>query len=397
MSKERSASIIAGIGLYLLVSGLSFAVFNSFTKSASGTQLTSPVGGNISPEKKKANKVDPNLPKDQVCPLNGMKYTMQEKTDWETRRPLAVMIENHEEARPQSGLSRADIVYEALAEGWVTRFMGVFYCNTPFENIFLAPVRSARTYFIDWVSEYDALYNHVGGANRYTDNAEKTDPRADALGQIDRYGIKDMDLLASGIGYPNCYRNPDRLDHPVATEHTVVCQSQKIYEIGKKRGWTNVDEKGISWDKNFVPWKFQDEAVTTDRGTVMTIKLTFSEGYEKYDVEWDYDSTLNVYKRKNGGVPHLDLETKEQLTAKNVVVQLTKVMGPVDDNGHMLYTTIGSGKALIFQNGKVIVGSWSKKSRIGRTQFFDATGKEIDFVRGPIWIELLGTEKQVAY
>jgi hypothetical protein len=397
MTSTKLASLFSGIGLFLLVTGISFGVFNKISASSGQSTITSPVGTSISPKEKQKNKVDPSLPRDQVCQLNGLKYTQKERDDWATRRPLAVMIENSQEARPQSGLSRADVVYEALAEGWVTRFMGVFYCNTPFENIFFAPVRSARTYYIDWVSEYDALYNHVGGANRYTDNAEKTDPRADALGQIDRYGIKDMDLLASGIGYPNCYRNPDRLDHPVATEHTVVCQSEKIYEIAKQRGWTNVDEKGIAWDKNFVPWKFKEDASDADRGTLSNIKLVFTEGYEKYDVQWDYDKTGNTFKRKNGGEPHLDLETKEQLSVKNVVVQLTKVLGPVDDNGHMLYTTIGSGKAIIFQDGKAIVGSWSKKSRIGRTQYFDATGKEVEFVRGQIWIELLGTEKQVTY
>lgn len=396
MIQKNLSSILAGLGLYLLTTGISYAAFNSFVSESAPTSLTSPVG-NISPKEKPKYKVDPALPRDQVCPLNGVKYTTKEREDWQTRRPLAAMIENHEEARPQSGLSRADVIYEAIAESWVSRFMGVYYCNTPFENIFLAPVRSARTYYVDWVSEYDALYNHVGGANRYTDNAEKTDPRADALGQIDRYGIKDMDLLASGIGYPNCYRNPDRLDHPVATEHTVVCQTEKIYEIAKKRGWTNVDEDGISWDKNFVKWTFKDDALEADRGTVNTIKLVFAEGYEKYDVEWNYDKLTNSYKRKSGGVVHLDLETKEQLSAKNVVVQLTKVMGPVDDNGHMLYTTIGSGKALIFLDGKVTVGSWAKKTRISRTQFYDALGKEIAFVRGLIWIELLGTEKQVIY
>ena len=392
--KKRLIPILTGFGLYLLTTGLSYAGFSLAKNGTISPAITSPVP-KISPGQKAEFKVDPSIPKDQVCPLNGFKYTKKEKDVWETRRPLAVMIENSEEARPQSGLSRADIIYEALAEGWITRFMAVFYCNTPFENIIIAPVRSARTYFLDWVSEYDALYNHVGGSNRIGVNAELTDPKADALGQIDRYSIKDLDQF--GIGYPDCYRNPDRLDHPVATEHTMVCFSDNLYKIGEKRGWTNVDDRGIAWNKNFQEWSFKDDPAEDKRGTVSSIKLVFSQGYDKYDVAWEYDKTSNSYKRKTGGVPHLDLETKEQLSVKNVVVQLTKLAGPVDDNGHFLYTTVGSGKALIFQDGKVIIGSWSKKSRVSRTEFFDQVGQEIKFTRGLIWIELLPSEQQITY
>lgn len=392
--KQKTILMLAGLGLYLITTGISYATFGFIASKGQSQFITSPVA-KISPQNKPKFKVDPSVPRDQVCPLSGVMYTKQEKDIWEKRRPLAVMIENSEEARPQSGLSRADIIYEALAEGWITRLMGVFYCNTPLENITFAPVRSARTYFVDWVSEYDALYTHVGGANRIGVNADVTDPRADALGQIDTYGIKDMDQF--GIGYPDCYRNPDRLDHPVATEHTMVCFSENLYKIAEKREWTNVDERNIPWDKNFTQWQFGDEEKEEGRGTAANIKLVFSQGYEKYDVEWEYDKASNTYKRKNGGQPHLDLETKEPLAVKNVIVQLTKLTGPVDDTGHFLYTTIGSGKALIFKDGKVINGSWAKKTRVSRTMFYDPTGKETEFNRGLTWIELLPSEKQITY
>lgn len=390
--KINLIKILFGIGLYLIVTGISFAVFN-FTSSAGSTDQKTQQPVDVSPSIKAKYKVDPNIPRDQVCPMNGVKFTKQEQEIWTTRRPLAVMIENSDESRPQSGLSRADIVYEAIAEGFITRLMGLFYCNTPMENITLAPVRSARTYYVDWVSEYDALYNHVGGAGRCPDDT--VDNRAKALCQIGRYGIKDLDQF--GIGYPDCYRNPDRLDHPVATEHTMVCFSDNLYKIAQKRDWTNIDEDGISWDKNFVAWNFKEDSVDGERGTTNSVKIVFASGYSKYDVEWQYDSVNNLYKRQNGGAAHLDLETKEQISSKNVVIQLTKLTGPVDDHGHILYTTIGSGKALIFQDGKVITGTWSKKTRIGRTTFYNALGKEISFNRGPIWIEVIPSENQVTY
>lgn len=388
---KKYTLILTCLVLYLVTTGISYMAF-SYLQGGTLTQITSPVP-KVSPKEKVKVKVDPSVPRDQVCPLDGVKYTKQEKDIWEKQRPLAIMIENSSEARPQSGLSRADIVYEALAEGWITRLMGVFYCNTPMENITFAPVRSARTYFVDWVSEYDALYNHVGGAGRCNDDT--VDPRAKALCQIDRYGIKDLDQF--GIGYPDCYRNPDRLDHPVATEHTMVCFSENLYKIAQKRGWTNVDEDGVPWDKNFTEWQFKDDPEVAARGTTKTIKLVFAQGYDKYDVGWAYDPATNTYVRSNGGVPHLDLETNEPIRAKNVVVQLTKLIGPIDDIGHMLYTTIGGGKALIFQDGKVEVGTWSKKTRVSRTMFYDGVGKQISFTRGPVWIELLPSEEQVSY
>lgn len=380
-----------GFILYLVSFGLSYGAFSMSRGGSAGTNV--PDTAKVSPSEKPKYKVDPSIPRDQMCPLDGVMYTKQEKDIWDKRRPLTVMIENSEEARPQSGLSRADIIYEALAEGWITRLMGVFYCNTPMENITFAPVRSARTYFVDWVSEYDALYNHVGGAGRCPDDT--VDARAKALCQIGQYGIKDLDQF--GIGYPDCYRNPDRLEHPVATEHTMVCFSENLYKIAEKREWTNIDEDGISWDKNFKPWGFKDDASTLDRGTTSSIKIFFAPGYDKYDVEWSYDATDDSYKRTNGGVPQLDLEAKQQLTAKNVVVQFTKITGPVDEHGHLLYGTIGTGKALIFQDGKAIEGTWSKKSRIGRTTYFDDKSKEVKFNRGPIWIEVIPDQKQVTY
>jgi len=391
---QRFVKILSAISIYLLTTGFSFTGFSLQGAQNLGESVVSPLA-KVSPSPKAKVKVDATLPRDQVCPLNGVKYTTQEKEDWEKRRPMAIMLENSDEARPQSGLSRADIIYEAIAEGWITRFMAVFYCNTPFENITVAPVRSARTYFIDWVSEYDSLYVHVGGSNMIGENATMTDRRADALGQIDQYGIKDLDQF--GIGYPDCYRNPDRLDHPVVTEHTMVCFTDNLYKIAEKRGWTNVDSRGIAWDKNFKQWQFAQEAAQADRGTVRDIKLVFADGYEKYDAGWEYDLTSNNYKRKTGGIAHLDLETKEQLTVKNVVVQITKLTGPIDANVHILYTTIGSGKAIIFANGEVTVGRWSKKSRIGRTEYFDNIGKPFQFVAGPIWIELLPSEQQLTY
>ncbi len=386
--KKLVLSIMMGLVLYLVSTGLSYAVFNSL-KTRGAQEVASPLA-----DKATGFKFDISGPKTETCLLNGAKFTKNEKDVWETRRPLAVMIENHAEARPQSGLARADIVYEAVAEGGITRFMGVFYCAAAAKNLTLAPVRSARTYFVDWVSEYDALYNHVGGAGRCNDPT--VDPRAKALCQIDQYGIKDLDQF--GIGFPDCYRNPDRLDHPVATEHQMICLSDNLYAIASKKKWTNVDEDGIAWNKSFEPWKFKDDAKEADRPATFSAEFAAWKGYEKeYGVRWEYNKSENSYKRFNGGVPHNDLEENQQLTAKNIVLLFTKETDGVDEHAHVLYETIGSGKATILLDGQKIEGTWQKKSRTARTKFYDSKGKEIEFNRGQIWLEVLATGTEIKY
>ncbi len=381
---------LIGLAMYLIATGLSFAGFTMLAKkSAAATTPSTTTGGGT----QQHFVIDPSIPRTQPCPLNGKLYTKQEEAIWQKRRPLAVMIENSTDARPQSGVSYADVVYEAVAEGGITRFMGVFYCGIAAQSVNLAPVRSARTYFLPWVLEYDAAYNHVGGAGVCDDPT--VDERAKALCQIQTYKIKDMDQF--GISFPTCYRNPDRLDHPVATEHTMVCVTDKLLAIASERGWTNVDNNGVPWNQNFTSWKFKDDAPAADRGASFSATFTAWKGYTDYTVKWVYDKSTNDYKRMNGGQPHLDLETKKQLAAKNVIVLFADETGPVDEHGHLLYDNVGTGPGLLFQDGKNIKITWKKLNRNARTLFYDGSGKEISFNRGQIWIEMLPTGTPITY
>lgn len=370
-------TIILAVLVYVASTSLSLQIF-SRTLGFSGEGLVTSL-----PSASNTVEEDPNAPKTEMCPLNGSMHTKQARDSWEKRRPLAVMIENHVEARPQSGLSSADVIYEAIAEGGITRFMALFYCNL--SDVQVGPVRSARTYFLDWQGEYDSLYAHVGGAN--------TPGPADALGQIIKYRIKDLNQF--GIGFPTFWRDYQRLGHPVATEHTMYSTTQKLWEIGAKREWTNVDETGSEWSKSFTLWKFKDGKA----GSSQNVSVNFWDGND-YKIEWNYDSSSNTYKRKNGGSDHIDLNNKKQLASSNVVVQFERESNANDgyeNNVHLLYGTTGSGKALIFQNGTVIDGKWTKVSRISRTKYTDSTGKEIEFVKGQIWIQTVPEGAKVSY
>ncbi|MBI2009565.1 MAG: DUF3048 domain-containing protein [Candidatus Chisholmbacteria bacterium] len=389
--KSKALPLIAGLGLYLFATGVSYAIFNSLGVGLSGGAVT-PI-----PRAEGRLQIDPGEPKTEECPLNGKKFTKTEKKSWEQRRPLAVMIENHTEARPQSGLSRADVVYEAVAEGAITRFLTLFYCQVQAEETQLGPIRSARTYYLDWASEYVfPLYVHVGGAHA-SDGV--TDVRARAKEQIIQYGWSAAnDLDQAGIGFPTFWRDYERLGRTVATEHTMYSTSEKLWAFAKdKRDFTNEDPDGEDWLDDFTPWKFADESDTGDRGSVAEISFDFWSDYEDYEVVWNYDKEANVYRRTNGGEPQRDRNDESLIEAKVVVVQFTQEEGPVDDLKHMIYGTTKGGKLLIFQNGAVVEGTWSKKSRTDRTLFVDAKKKEVEFVRGQIWVEIVPAGQDVEY
>ncbi|MDO8619314.1 MAG: DUF3048 domain-containing protein [Candidatus Daviesbacteria bacterium] len=380
--------IIAAILLYGVSTGVTYTIFGGLKQGGAGINLTS----GALPGPTGAVEEDANEPKTETCPLNGALKSKTARNAWEARRPLAVMIENHIEARPQSGLTSADVVYEAVAEGGITRFMALYYCNL--SDVQVGPVRSARTYYLDWLGEYNnPLYAHVGGAN--------TPGPADALSQIIKYKVNDLNQFS--IGFPTYWRDYERLGHPVATEHTMYSTTQKLWAVGAQRGWVATDSAGISWSKGFTPWKFKDDekisSSSKSGGTIKTITVNFWASQGDYTVEWDYNAATNTYDRKNG-TAHIDFNNKKQISPKSVVIQFEKESNANDGypgNVHLLYGTTGTGKALIIMDGNVVEGKWIKADRLSRSKYVDSKGKEIIFDKGQIWIETVPEGSKVTY
>jgi len=365
----------------------------SFFSEEKGLSFLSPITYKVPISENSTTETAINAePKTEECPLNGEMLSKTEKTIWEGQRPLGIMIENHKEARPQSGLSSADIVYEAVSEGGITRFLAIFYCKNA---SYIGPVRSARMYFLKFLEGYgqNPLYAHVGGAN--------TDGPADALGYINELGWSSYnDLNQFSVPFPHFWRDYERLKN-VATEHTVYTSTKKLWQYAKdKRELTNVDDQGVRWDKGFEPWKFEDDVKTSDPGKVVKIDFGFWDSLASdFNVVWNYNSTTNSYKRTNGGLPHLDKNTGKQLEAKNIVVMFAKE-SPANDGyegGHLLYKNVGSGEMLFFKNGQVVKGAWSKETEEDNIKFFDNSDKEISMVRGQVFIEMLPIGNKVNY
>ena len=401
---KKITLIGAFLGLYLISAGLSLLVFTYFpaNNNINDDKSTSATSG------RRKSKLNIDLPKTEACPINGMMYTKPEAEIWQKRRPILAMIENHLDSRPQSGISKADIVYEAVAEGGITRFLTVFYCGVASDDYIIGQIRSARVYFINLAAEYgiDPLYVHWGGANNICNDCPgKVKPAGDINSKVDAYKLleklgwmngrygNDMNGAAN-TGYPALFTDDRRLE--LAAEHQKVGSTDKIYEEATKRGFEYKDNDGNAWDKTYTPWKFVDgKSVAVPSAT--NIVFNFWDSMEGYDVNWKYDASTNSYMRFNGGKEHIDLEGNQQISTKNVVIMYVKEEGPVDNEHHMFYTVIGTGEALIFKNGEVIKGTWSKKSMEARTMFKDEGGVEIEFVRGSVWISLLPVGNDVSY
>lgn len=402
ITNSKNFMLVLGfIGLFLVSTGVSLAGFTFLVKdSDTKVNKVSPTG--------KVSRVDLSKPKTESCPINGGMFTKEQKELWSTKRPITSVIENHLESRPQSGLSVADVVYEAVAEGGITRFLAIFYCGIADNDYTIGQIRSARVYFINYALEYgtNPLFVHWGGANNICNNCPlgvkprgDIDPRVDAYKYLEkigwvngRYG-SDMNG-ATNTGYPALFTDDRRMN--LATEHQKVGSTDKIYEEAKKRGFEYEDSDGNAWDKTFVTWKFQDGKPSSSP-TATEIAFDFWDSMDGYDVIWKYDSTDNKYLRFNGGTEHKDLESGEQLQAKNIAIAYVKEEGPVDNEHHMLYTVTGKGNAIVFQNGEAIEGTWEKVKATDRITFLDNGGKKIEFVRGQTWIEVLPSGNQVNY
>lgn len=304
---------------------------------------------------------NPSEPKTEESPLNGLLFTQKEMNILKSRRPVAVMINNHSEARPQSGLSSADIVIEANAEGGITRYLAIFWSQAPQK---VGSIRSLRQYYLEWLSEYDPILIHDGCAS--TDN-----PLTDACGNLYTYGTKDIATLGA-------WRYNDGVRVSPHNEYSSITNA-----------WLYAEK--VNWDSfpSIGEWKFKKDANLADRGEKTVVETVFHARLNNsglYDATWTYDKTSNNYFREIGGDIDIDQETDTQVTAKNIVIQQVNMKLSGDNDSRVIITTIGEGEAVILQDGKIINGTWKKASRTDRTKYYDSQGNQIQFNRGRIWI-----------
>jgi hypothetical protein len=356
VKKDRRLQLGFGVALVLIIAGVGWVVFGR-----SGTSPRTALAPTI-------NINTNSIVSTEDAPTQIRRFTdgVMVHAGKENLRPRAVMIENLVTIRPQRGLSQANVVYEALAEGGITRFLAIFSSDSLPKEI--GPVRSARPYFVHLANEFQSVYFHAGGS-----------PQAVSLLR-DVKTIEDVDSILGG----GPYFQRQKIER--ATEHNLFINPLLIALLFRDRA---VKDEGT-----FEPWKFKSDPEVEDRPvTEQKIVIDFSSF--SYEVEYRYDRTGNRYLRWNGGEPLKDELNGEQISSKNVVVQYVNTKSLGDGKGRLDMTLLGEGRAQVFQDGKAIEATWRKEGANGRTRFMDANDEEIRFNAGSTWVEVIPTDRTV--
>ncbi len=276
----------------------------------------------------------------------------------------AVMVENSLDARPQSGLSQAGVVFEAIAEGGVTRFMALYQDTAP-DNV--GPIRSARPYYVAWALGFDAGYAHVGGS-------------PDGLADIKAWGARDLDQFANSGSY-------HRIDTRYAP-HNVYTGIPTLNQLEAAKGYTTSTYTGFT----------RKPAAPSKAPTARSIDFALSGYY--YNPHFDYNAATNSYNRSEAGAAQTDENSGQQLSPNVVVAMITPLgQGELDSSGayYSNYTVVGSGAAYIFQDGDVTTGQWTKSANNSPITFTDSAGKPIGLNPGQTWLTAVNSDAGVSY
>lgn len=292
------------------------------------------------------------------------------------KRPVtAVMIENSLDARPQSGLDKAGVVFEAIAEGGITRFMALYQDTAA---SYIGPVRSSRPYYVEWALGFDAGYAHVGGS-------------PEALQDIKNWHVRDLDQFYNSGAY-------QRISSRYAP-HNVYTSISSLNAVEKSKGYTTSNYTGFVRKPAIIARNSSKTPKTNQPAlpAATSIDLNFSGYY--YNVHYSYDAKTNTYKRSEGGQPHMELSAsgKQTQIAPTVVLGLVMPYHLEADGYHSYYNTIGSGPLYVFQDGTVQQGTWHKTSRTSQLTFTDASGKAIPLDPGQTWVSALRSTGDVSY
>jgi hypothetical protein len=347
-SKKKSKTpLVVGIILLLLV-----ATVGGIYLSGIANNLPNP----LQPEP------EDNRP---INPLTGL------RAETLPNRVVQFSIDNVD-CLPQSGLSKADIIYEMPAEGGLTRLQAIFYGETP---DVVGPIRSARPYFIDVAREYNAVFVHHGGS-------------VEGVAYL-KTGVVD-DISPDNIS-SIFWRSKTRY-----APHNSMLNYADLWEV--IRDWS-IDVAQEVRTFTFAPEEKADAKKDTDDGeepVVPTVTaVTVDNPYTL--VEYKYIQETNLYERYVDDELYIDAENDLPITESNILIQYVK-SSPIYAGGKTLRIDLtAGGKAMLFTGGNLVEGTWSRADLDSPTIFTDAEGNEFVFTRGKTWVHVIDQNSKVSY
>jgi hypothetical protein len=274
-----------------------------------------------------------------------------------TTRPLAIMIGNSpEEVIHQTGLNKADIIYEANVEYPFSRLMAIFNNS---DKVIVGPVRSSRYYFSRLAIEWSAIFAHCGGQS------------------LKNEMIVNLDQMR----YPSPYWR----DKNIGGWINLFTKTQNIREKSRKMGF----QERVNLDNNLLSLR----TLNLSGGDITKITIKYNQ---KYTISYEYKASTNTYLRYINSKPHQDSKTFEPIAASNIIIQYVLVEKiPDDGEGRLEVEVIGEGIAKVFYGGNYFLSKWIKKSKNQSTAYYDRQGKLLNLNQGNIWIHLVPEETKV--
>lgn len=288
----------------------------------------------------------------------------RDNEDQAKKKIFAVMLDNHDDARPQAQISKADIIYEYRVEGEFTRYMALFQSNFP-ENV--GPVRSARPYFVQTAKEYNAIYAHWGGS-------------VAGLEEVKKRNVVDLD--------------------GIALEGIVFHRNKNVGKRAPHNGYISLPElenylveKGVDVNDNTASLNFYDKEANIEGLDVKEITLNFNN---RYKTNFIYDEATGKYKYIRQGQPVIDEAIGQEFDTDNLVVLFQKgvVAGP---KGTLKMANIGTGQGLLLQKGKLAPITWEKANEDARTILKYPDETEVKFYPGRTFFSIVDEEKDAVY
>lgn len=293
-----------------------------------------------------------------------------------TGRPAAVMLNNHKQAMPQFGVGDADILYEVLAEGGITRCMGIYSDISSVER--LCSIRSARKYYVDILRGYDAWFIHAGGS-------------AEADAYMKNIGLNHLDGVSADSSYFK--RDQDRLSAGYSSEHTLYTTGQWVVNGAAKKGFNLTRENA---DYGMV---FNDRAVIVGQ-SAKKLTVYFNMGgkpsaYTK-STAFTYDPDTKLYSAAQYGWAYEDANTGKTITFRNILV--LRMATSVQSGTELLtINTIGSGSGYFICNGQLVNIKWSRSSATQPFTYTLENGTPITFGVGSTYIGVVPANAMVAF
>ncbi len=288
-------------------------------------------------------------------------------------RPYAVMLNNIKAASPQSGIGQADIVYEALTEAGITRFLAIFSEigeDTPAAER-LGSVRSARHYFVSFADEYDAIFIHFGETSY-------------AKRKMEKLGIDHITGMY-GAGVASFYR-----DNTIKAPHNAFASLKGILTGINRAGFRTEYEEGYEPHFRFYA---EDTSLLDAQDAVAAEQLTL--GFSAYMAPYFlYDKQEGLYARYQFDGEHIDYNTGEQLKFKNVIIQLVDEWN-IDKNGYQtMDIEDAQGTGYYITNGVCVPVTWTKKESTRFMRYYDKNGEELTINPGKTYIAVFPQNRE---